>query len=69
MCQNLYLLDKISAKAAVSVCDVTLHVAVVDGVSLQPDHAALLTLQHHALTHHSVFGLVVVRCIGVLVAL
>ena len=66
MRQKLYLFDKKSAKVAVSACVVALHVAVIIVVSLQPDLAVLLTLQHHALTHHTVVPHVVGRCIHVL---
>ena len=62
MRQKLYLFDKKSAKVAVSprwrAVVVALHVAVVAFVSLQPDLAALLALQHHALTHHAVMSCV-----------
>ena len=50
---TLYKFDKKSTKIVVYVLAVALHNAVVAVISLQPDLAALLTLQHHALTHHA----------------
>ena len=58
---TLYKFDKKSTKIVVYVLAVALHNAVVAVISLQPDLAALLTLQHHALTHHVVQPHVVVR--------
>ena len=70
MCKESYLFDEKSTEIVVSVFTATaLYFTAVSVVSLQPDLAALLTLQHDALTHHAVILHASGCCVQDLVAL